>query len=205
MARKSTIHMPSLVEIGFTYGDIKPFFCFFTSRKLPVLKWLFRFLAQQGQTTTPIEVKFGRFPFGPLRHEKFDPNRPVFGESGGKPQIANFCNFFAPQGWIPQPILPKFKEFMRSYSFHIRVKFGKIRFINKREESYNRKTALTAYMTQKRLQLQFCACSVCRAPCIRCSLCQVTLASCFLFVMLGVAYFSLADLSRCLALERCIA
>jgi len=57
---------------------------------------------------------------------------PYLGISSRKVQeIAIFSTFFAPQGRLPQPIFLKFTGFMCSYSPHIRLKFGKIRFISR--------------------------------------------------------------------------
>jgi len=50
------------------------------------------------------------------------PVGPYLGIYGRKtPQIATFCNFFAPQGWLPQPIFLKFTELVCSYSLHTRL------------------------------------------------------------------------------------
>jgi len=77
----------------------------FTSRKLPVLRWLFQVFAPQGQTTAS------------LQPAKFYPNRPIFGNlCAEEPKITNFCNVFKER--LPQIFL-KFTGFMWDQSPHL--------------------------------------------------------------------------------------
>jgi len=97
-------------------------------RKLPVLNDFFSVFAPH-QTTALTGVKFGYIlkdltPIG--QYLGIFSRKKLF-------KIAIFCLFFAPHGRIHQPIFLKFTGFMRNYSPRIRLKSGEIWFINKRD------------------------------------------------------------------------
>jgi len=80
------------------------------------------------QKATGIKITFFRLFARYLPN--LTPIGPYLRISGRRTQF--FCDYFAPQGRLAQPIFLKFTEFMCSFSFHIRLKFGEIRFKNQK-------------------------------------------------------------------------